>query len=365
MRIIRLISLATLLIALTTQAQRLQVIDGDGYPIAYVCVTNERGALVGSTDAEGCLDDLKGNAVLNLSHIAFRDTTVRVSGQSDVRIVLQEVDFSLPVIEVKPKELAYVQTYYRMVYFDDEGPIYFRGGVIDNTYEFAKEKSQSKVRSLSRGKNGFLRFIISTLVGRYIDRFAQISKKNTYQKIIDWQKEGKLTLTDFDRNRQVISDTISVLGYIDFDSVAGTRTTSFDTWAYHNHIEATKAAAKAAAKGKQPKPKKAKYEVEESYYEVFNIDSDRRSRVDDFVMRQLQVTGRREGDDKQFMLLIQAYTTGRDYIDKKDYKQLRANNKVDMEIHELKQFEQAHQIPPLALDVQAQIDRLFEKELSK
>ena len=351
--------------AVLMQAQRLQVIDSDGNPIAYVCVTNERGALVGSTDTEGWLEDAKGNAVLNLSHIAFEDMTIRLADVVDSRVVMKDVDFNLPDIEVKPKELAYVQTYYRLIYFDDDGPIYYRGGVIDNTYEFAKEKTQSKTRSLSKGENGLIRFLISTIVGRYIDKLGQIKKESTYQRLLRYQNEGKLSIAKDVAGRQIVSDTVSVLGYIDTDTIARQRTTSFNMWAYSDHIKATEAAAKAAAKGKQPKEKKKKHSTEDLYYEVYRIDSEGRSRIDDFVMRQLQVIGRHESNDKQFMILLQAYTTDRDYVDKKDYKQLRKDNKVDMDIRELKQFEQAHNIPALAINVQEQIDKLFEKELSK
>lgn len=351
--------------AVLMQAQRLQVIDSDGNPIAYVCVTNERGALVGSTDTEGWLEDAKGNAVLNLSHIAFEDMTIRLADVVDGRVVMKDVDFNLPDIEVKPKELAYVQTYYRLIYFDDDGPIYYRGGVIDNTYEFAKEKTQSKTRSLSRGENGLIRFLISTLVGRYIDRLGQIQKESTYQRLLRYQTEGKLSIAEDVAGRQIVSDTVSVLGYFDTDTIARQRTTSFNMWAYSDHVKATKEAAKAAAKGKQPKEKKDKSMTEDLYYEVYRIDSEGRSRIDDFVMRQLQVIGQRESNGNQFMILLQAYTTDRDYVDKKEYKQLRKDNKVDMEIRELKQFEQAHNIPALAPNVQMQIDKLFEKELNK
>lgn len=351
--------------ALMIQAQKLQVVDIDGNPIAYVCVTNERGALVGSTDTEGWLDDAKGNVVLNLSHIAFEDMTINVADIVDGRVVMLEVDFNLPDIEVKPKELAYVQTYYRLIYFDEDGPIYYRGGVIDNTYEFATEKTQSKTRSLSKGENGLIRFLISTLVGRYIDKFGQIPKKSTYKKLLEAQNEGKLTIADAHQGREIVSDSISALGYIDTDTVNNLQTTSFDVWAYSQHQEDAKEAAKAAAKGKEPKKKERKYEIEESYYEVYRFDNEGRSRIDDFVMRQLQLTGRHRSSDKQYMLILQTYTTDRDYIDKKDYKALRKENKVDMDIRELKQFEHGHNIPVLAPNVQAIIDKLFAKELNR
>lgn len=183
--------------------------------------------------------------------------------------------------------------------------------------------------------------------------------------MLRYQTEGKLSIAEDVAGRQIVSDTVSVLGYIDTDTIARQRTTSFNMWAYNDHVKATKEAAKAAAKGKQPKEKKDKSMTEDLYYEVYRIDSEGRSRIDDFVMRQLQVIGQRESDGNQFMILLQAYTTDRDYVDKKEYKQLRKDNKVDMEIRELKQFEQAHNIPALAPNVQMQIDKLFEKELNK
>ena len=359
------LTMLVLVSALLAQAQRLQVVDIDGNPIAYVCVTTEHGALIGSTGTDGCLDDLRGNAVINLSHIAFEDMTISVSDIVDGRIVMKDVDFNLPDIEVKPKELAYVQTYYRLIYFDDDGPIYYRGGVIDNTYEFAKEKAQSKTRSLSKGENGLIRFLISTIIGRYIDRLGQIQKESTYQKLLRYQNEGKLSIVESTPGRQIVSDTVSVLGYIDTDTVALQRTTSFDMWAYSNHVKATKDAAKAAAKGKKPKEAKKSHESEDLYYEVYRIDREGRSRIDDFVMRQLQIIGHRERDGKQYMILLQAYTTDRNYIDKKEYKQLRKDNKVDMEIDELRRFERVNNIPALAPNIQSQIDRLFSKQSGK
>ena len=55
-----LLLIALLVMAVVAHAQRIQVVDIDGLPIAAVCVTNENGALVGSTDSEGWLNDTKG-----------------------------------------------------------------------------------------------------------------------------------------------------------------------------------------------------------------------------------------------------------------------------------------------------------------
>ncbi|MBR6284468.1 MAG: carboxypeptidase regulatory-like domain-containing protein [Muribaculaceae bacterium] len=342
-------------------AQRLQVVDTDGQPVAYVCVTNEQGVLVGSTDIDGWLDDAKGTPTLVFTHVAFKPRTLRLADIADGRVTLEDVEFGLPDVEVKPKELAYVQTYYRLIYFDDDGPIYFRGGVIDNTYEFANKKVSNKKRSLSKGNSGLIRFLISTLAGRYIDEWGSLSEHSTHQQILVREKQGFLTLSADSAGRVTVSDSICTLGYIDTDLEAGLRTTSFDRWTYYKHRKE----AERRAKGKEVKKKEEDNDDNDTFYEVYRIDDQGRSRVDDFVMRQLQCIGTHKRSGGKYMILLQTYTTDRDYIDKKEYKQLRKDNKVDMEIQELQRFEQVHKIPPLDPNIQAQIDKLFEKELGK
>ena len=161
-----------------------------------------------------------------------------------------------------------------------------------------------------------------------------------------------------------MSDTVSVLGYIDDDLQAGQRTTNFDRWAYADHKEATKAAAKAAKSGKQPKEKKKEYSNDfQSYYEVYNINENGQSRIDDLVMKQILVSGHFDRTDQDYIILLETYTIGRDYIDKKEFKQTRKDNRVEMDINELRQLEKNHHIPPLAPNLKAAVDELFKKEL--
>ena len=346
-------------------AQRVQVVDTDGLPIAAVCVTNERGALVGSTDNDGWLNDAKGVKHLFLSHVAFKTKDVNIDTIPSLCVVMEDANFQLAELEVKPKELLYVQTYYRCVYVCDEGPIYFRAGVVDNTYEIAKKKISAKTRSVSKGMNGFYRFVLSTLVGHYIDEYARIDTVTHYKRIMKNADKGRLFITQEPSGRRVISDTISVLGYIDDDLQAGTRTTNFDKWAYRDHVDATEAAAKEAKTGKKQKQKEEKYQDENnSNYEVYKIDENGQSRIDDLVMRQILVSGHFKRTDQDYIILLETYTIGRDYIDKKEFKQTRKENEVEMDINELRRLEQVHHIPPLAPNLKAAVDELFKKELN-
>ena len=351
--------------ATVAHAQRIQVVDTDGLPIAAVCVTNERGALVGTTDGDGWLNDAKGIKHLYFSHVAFRDLDVNIDTIPSMSVVMQDENFQLGELEVKPKELLYVQTYFRCVYVCDEGPIYFRAGVVDNTYEIAKKKISTKTRSVSKGMNGFMRFVLSTLAGHIIDDWAGIDSLTYYKKIMKDVDKGNLFMTQDPSGRRIVSDTISVLGYIDDDVQAGQRTTNFDRWAYKDHKEATEKAAKEARTGKKQKEKKKKSNGNHSYYEVFNIDENGKSRIDDLVMKQILVSGHFDRTDQDYIILLESYTIERDYIDKKEFKQTRKENKVDMDINELRRLEQNHHIPPLAPNLKAAVDELFKKDLDK
>ena len=352
-------------IAVAAHGQRIQVVDIDGLPIAAVCVTNEKGALVGTTDGEGWLNDAKGIKHLYFSHVAFRDMDVNIDTIPSMSVVMQDENFQLGELEVKPKELLYVQTYFRCVYVCDEGPIYFRAGVVDNTYEIAKKKISTKTRSVSKGENGFMRFVLSTLVGHIIDDWAGIDSLTCYKKIMKDVDNGNLFITQDPSGRRLVSDTISVLGYIDDDMQAAQRTTNFDRWAYRDHKEATEKAAKEARTGKKQKEKKKKSNANHGYYEVYNIDENGKSRIDDLVMKQILVSGHFDRIDQDYIILLESYTIERDYIDKKEFKQTRKENKVDMDINELRRLEQNHHIPPLSPNLKAAVDELFKKDLDK
>lgn len=356
----KIIALVILLGVFGARAQRLQVVDVDGQPIPYVCVTNERGVLVGTTDENGMLENTKNEKHLSLSHVAYKAKSVSTDTIASGVVVLDDVGFMLNEVIVKPKELLYVQTYFRLVYFDDEGPLYYRGGVVDNTYDIAKKKVSSKKRTIAKGANGLLRFLISSIVGGRIDKLGGLEEESIYDRIVARVKKGRLTMDNEEMGRRIISDTISSLGYVEIDTVARQRTTYFNQWAYYDHVKDTE----LRAKGKADKIKEHEPGVE-SFCEVYNIDESGHSGVSDFVMRQMLVGKKRSRNDGEYVIMLQTYTTARDYIDKKEFKQLRKENEVEMKIQELRAFEQAHNIPPLPETVQAIVDELFKKELSK
>ena len=226
-----LISCLLLLCAMSLHAQRIQVVDGDGTP--------------------------------------------------DGRITLDEAGYDLPEVVVKPKDLLYCQTYFRDVYIDDDGPIYYRAGVIDNAYNIAKKEVSAKTRHLSRAQSGFWKTLYSSTSGQY-DQFSRLPEESYYDKIRGLQQKGSITLTDAGNGRQIIADSICQLGYIYWNAEERTRTVSFNLSTYRNHIKNKEKQEKAAKKGKTFVPDTVKQQrTSTTIYQVYRTDSVGNSRTDE------------------------------------------------------------------------------------
>ena len=358
-------SFIMLLSVVSLHAQRIQVIDSDGTPVPFVTVTTSEGKYITSSDLDGWIEDVGKNTVIHLAQVAYKPLTIAVADIKNGKITLEEVNYDLPEVVVKPKPYLYAQTYFRDIYIDEEGPIYYRGGVIDNTYDLDKKEVKAKKRHLSKGSSGFLRFLIDRFCGPY-DEFCQLPEKPYYERLLKARDEGRLTLTDDGTGRLIIADSICQLGYIYWDREAKLRTVSFDLDKYYYHHENAKNKVKAEKKGKTFEPDTLEQQrVSRTLYQVYRTDSLGNSTPDDFVMSQFTKVGRFKHSGNVFLLQAQSYATAYSYVNKKEYNQMRKDNKVEMNIQELRLFEKNNDIPPLAPNIKEQIDKLFVKELSK
>lgn len=349
--------------AVEVYAQSITVKDADGVPVAYATVTNEQGQLIGATNVNGVLEDTKGNNVLCFSHVAFKPITVNVADLVDGEVTMEETSYTLPDVAVKPKELLYMQTYYRVTYIDEDGPIYYRAGVIDNTYEFANEKVKTKSTNISEAEFGFLKFLLNTIVGGMIEDKCKIHKESTYQHVNSNDgKWAKVSVTPDSTGRKVIRDSESILGYIDEDMKDGTRTTTFDYWLFKKHLEIANEKNEKKKQKKQAELDKEEEEGERSFFEVYRMNEEGYSAISDFLMQQLLVKGVFKRTKKHYILILESFATETAYIDKKEFKQTRKDNEVDKSYEDMLRFEKAHNIPPLAPHLKEQVDKLFEKK---
>ena len=352
-----LLCLAACLIAIGTKAQKIEVVDTDGNGIPYASILTPDADYIGVTNLEGILSDAKGAKDITVSHVAFKTKRVKLDGK-DVRITLEEADFSLEEITVEPKPFIYVQTYYRLyIHNEEDGIIYYRAGLTDNCYDPKKKVVTAKTSHISKAKMAIIKAIVGML-GSALDELSQIKAEKVEDRIL---KKGKLmgmTITDVAPGKKRIDDKWGTLGYITDDKDSGLRRFSYDFHKLFMHYMEAKGMDKELAKKKKRDEKKKNRT--ETDYSVYQIDENGNYGPEDFVMMEDLTNYDVEEDGKTVHSIngMQVYTIERAYVTKEELKLRKKQNKMKMTLQNIKQFEQQHNIPPLPASVQKAIDGL-------
>ena len=352
-----LLCLAACLIAIGAKAQKIEVVDTDGNGIPYASILTPDADYIGVTNLEGILSDAKGAKDITVSHVAFKTKRVKLDGK-DVRITLEEADFSLEEITVEPKPFIYVQTYYRLyIHNEEDGIIYYRAGLTDNCYDPKKKVVTAKTSHISKAKMAIIKAIVGML-GSALDELSQIKAEKIEDRIL---KKGKLmgmTITDVAPGKKRIDDKWGTLGYITDDKDSGLRRFSYDFHKLFMHYMEAKGMDKELAKKKKRDEKKKNRT--ETDYSVYQIDENGNYGPEDFVMMEDLTNYDVEEDGKTVHSIngMQVYTIERAYVTKEELKLRKKQNKMKMTLQNIKQFEQQHNIPPLPASVQKAIDGL-------
>ena len=339
-------------------AQKVLTVDTEGNPVPYAHIIDENGSIIGTTDLEGTLDGVKFEQTITVSHVAFKEKKAYVKGEGTVRIILEDSDYGLGEIVVKPKDYIYVQTYYRMIYMSDDTMTYCRFGVIDNIYNVKKKTITASHTHISKAEMGLLKTILDGVVGSVIDGKGELPNINSSKKSpLKKERESE------DRNRYVYNDKI--IGYETFDMKDHLRRVSLDEDAYRNILKQEKAEAKAK-KGKEPKAEKyPKRNVDDNFYMVYRIDDEGRYGVEDFIMSQwhddYDKYDKIYKKDEHIRIWLESYSIDREYVDKQELKEKKKANKVKMSWAAIQELESKHKIPSLPAKALEEIKKLFDK----
>lgn len=350
-------------------AQKILTVDTEGNPVAYAHVFGEDEKIIGTTGMDGTLDGFKGDQTLTITHVAFKTKKVYVKGLGDVRITLEDSDYGLDEIVVKPKGYIYVQTYYRMIYMRDDTMTYCRFGVVDNVYDVKKKSVSSSCEHLSKAEMGILKTIIDGIGGRIVDAMGAVPNKNVRSGFDN--PNSKLKMKSEPDGRKSICYGDQVVGYVVNDMKDHVRRVSVDEALYDNLRSQEKTDAKAEKlqkKGKTPKDKtekEMKKNVQENCYRVYQLDDEGQCGVTDFVMSQWHDDYDRFDrvfkKDVHIRIWLESYTTDREYVTKEELKEKKKANKVNLTHQFVQEFERQHNIPALPAKAQEGIKKLFSK----
>lgn len=75
-----------------------------------------------------------------LTHVAYKPQMVTVASLVDGKVTMEDLDYSLTEVVVKPKPYIYVEALYRVYVYRNDSLCYFMSGIMPNAYNVQKKK---------------------------------------------------------------------------------------------------------------------------------------------------------------------------------------------------------------------------------
>ena len=303
---------------------------------------------------------MKGAEVVSITHVAYKSKKVRV-GQGG-RVTLEDADFDVPEITVTKKPLVYAQTYYRMVYQNDDPDLpvyYYRAGVLNNSYDKKTKKVSSDENHLSICNNGILKAALNPILNAHIKQMANLKTGKLETRMKNNLKEIGLNFVLDGPGKQRITDKFGTVGSVTDNQGQGERRYSYDSNQLRLHkIQVTGSDKKKAKADKREDRKKNRKDLD---FTVYRIDEDGNYAPEDFIMSQRSTTYDDEKNNGSHTnIMMQVFTVDRAYVTKDELKQLKKENKMKMTYQNLQQFERGHKIPPLPAEFQKRINEAMK-----
>ena len=348
---------ALLLMTLSAKAQKITIVDNDGNGIHLVTVLTEDGNMLGVTDLDGTLLDVKGAKRIVLTHVAYKSKLVDVASLTDGKVMMEDLDYNLAEIVVMPKPLIYVETYYRVYAFANDSLRYYLAGILPNSYDKENHKIKAGSYLESHGEFALSKSVAFTWGAR-----AQAFKAGRIHRsgAIDLMKGGKsseeyfTTLSDEGKGRKRVSNPEGTVGFIEIeDDEVHMTLDAGKMQMYRNKV----LGQDAMLKGRE----KTEYDYE--FNEVFDLDEEGNADVSDFVMTSDHWEW--NGGKGRMKFIIETYATEHAYIDAKDFKEkkkeLRKKYVAKMSIDDLEAYATSHGIPALTPSLRRAIENLRKK----
>ncbi len=344
-------TIAAMMTTMSVSAQRIQVVDSNGEGIPLVSVLTEDGIYIGKTDLDGVLSDVKGATKVGLTHVAYKPKLVTVASLPNGRVEMEDLNFSIAEVVIKPKPYIYVEAYYRVYVYRNDSLGYYHCGIMPNAYNQQKKKFEH-----GSYNNCYVEYYpsfgVAVTWGARADqnRAGQIRMSNAPSKE---KLKTKYFVTTDDRNPNhwVFSIPEGIVGQLVRNG---------------NQVRTTLNAGKIqmyANKVKGEKKVLAKREEIELDYQFTLIGNNKQdgeeADITDFIME----TNHWEYTDKKghAKFIIECYATIHDYLDQNDLntkkKELK-NRYKRATLEDMEAYERQHGIPNLPATVRQSLRKL-------
>ena len=349
--------------AMSVYAQKIQVVNKEGQGIALASVIDGNGVLIGLTDLNGVLADVKGASTIAVTHVAYKPQSVNVASLTGGRVTLEENDFGLDEVVVMPKPLMYTELYYRFYAYVDDSLRTFRAGIAPYTYNLQKKKTTIKYSDYAmaifnlkdvtwwqvRSENMIKGGVVSTPSEMNLTN-GHFKEKYDIEKVANGE------------NRWLIVNPKDTVGTLIRANGISTVT-----------IDGAKAQMYANERDGQTKLLKKRQELDYTYQyvEVFRVNEDGEVGRDDYLMSLNH--WEHNGKKGRETYIVEAWVTDRGYMNEDEFKQKRKDidalsstqNMWHMPLEELEVYERQHNIPAISDEVRKAISLITRERWTK
>ncbi|MBR4645011.1 MAG: hypothetical protein IKO73_07660 [Bacteroidaceae bacterium] len=347
-----------MVVAMTTimsaKAQKIEVVDQEGVGIPLVTVLTEDGNIIGTTNLNGVLNDIKGAERLLVTHVAYKPQLITVALLKDGRITMEDQDYGLREIVVMPKPYIYVETYYRAYAFINDSLRFYQAGIMPNAYD---EQADKVYMGSSDNSCGYFCPSLGATVtwgARVMEFKAGRVGKCIAQNILNNGKTAKkyhITAESTGNNHWRIKNAEGTVGKVEREKGTVNLTMNASrAQMYANKVDGQNRLLKMR--------EKKNYEYQ--FTERFNCDAEGNSKVEDNVMYCHHWQW--DGGKGRMRFIIETYAVDRGYMNKKDFsakkKELKKKYAAVMPLSKLEEYEQSHGIPALSPTVRQAVLKL-------
>ncbi|MBR4389502.1 MAG: hypothetical protein IKT00_10035 [Prevotella sp.] len=347
MRKILLFAAVALMATISAQAQKIEVVDADGNGIPLVSVTTEDGVYIGKTDLNGVLADVKGARKVGLSHVAYKPQQVSVASLAEGRVTMEEADFGIDEIVVKPKPYIYVEYYVRGFRYIGDSLRAYGAGIIPMAYDI-KKNYDPKTRYVSS-----MGIFANKAPGWHLAEIElkakEMCKRNKGSMTEKWLMKEKardeygLSVTKDDDNRWRVENPKGKVGQIVHDE--GRTYTTLDAGRMQR-FQDEKKGNESLMKRRQEKD----YAYE--YATIYRLPDEDDGDIPDLARLVMAMHHWEHNSGKgRERDIYYSYVVTHSYVDEAEFKarskELNHGHQNDMTLEELQAYERQHNIPAL------------------
>lgn len=337
--------------AITTNAQRIQVVDNDGQGIPLVSVLTEEGNLIGTTDLSGVLADVKGAAKVAVTHVAYKPQLVSVASLQDGRITMEDIGYDLAEIVVKPKPYIYVEVFYRVYVYRDDSLCYFLSGIMPNAYDIEKKKIEHGSYNQAHAEHCNKMGAASTWFVRAEHYSAGIANTRDLQSMEENMKDKYFVTATVDGSAHTTySNPEGIVGQL--VRTSGQMRMTLDAGKMQMYANKAKGQTKLLNKREEK-------EYEYQFTMIFDDDTEGHA-IENYMM---DLNHWEYNDNKSHVkFLIESYATDHYYMDKQEWKDKKKAMKDDysaqMTLDQLDSYATSHNLPALSPAARQAIGKL-------